>query len=110
MLYVKWMKSKRTSELYWQKIINKINFKVTAVTYSSTKIAGVLGIISRPACAYMTAKYARPTRYHCSYRRPELLLLVVHAYSQAAPRIWNDFPFEIRNSVTFGRFRSALRT
>jgi len=32
------------------------------------------------------------------------------AFSQAAPRVWNDLQTEIRNSVTFDRIRSALRT
>jgi len=32
------------------------------------------------------------------------------AFSQVAPRVWNDLPIKIRNSVTFDRFISALRT
>jgi len=32
------------------------------------------------------------------------------AFSQVAPRVWNDLPIEIHNSVPFYRFRSASRS
>ena len=41
---------------------------------------------------------------------PTGTVIACRAFSQAAPRVWNDLPFDIRNSVTFDRFRSALRT
>ena len=37
-------------------------------------------------------------------------VIACRAFSQAAPRIWNDLRIDIRNSVTFDRFRSASRT
>ena len=41
---------------------------------------------------------------------PTRTAIACRAFSQAAPRVWNDLPIDIRNSVTFDRFRSALRT
>ena len=41
---------------------------------------------------------------------PIRTVITCRAFSQAAPRIWNDLPIDIRNYVTFDRFRSALRT
>jgi len=61
---------------------------------STNWLPGVLDIISCRVCAYTTATFVMT--------RP--------AFSQAAPRVWNDLPIEKCNSATFDRFRSALRT
>jgi len=45
-------------------------------------------------------RYVRRARYYCSHC----------CDSSCVSRAWNDLPIEIRNSVTFDRFRSTLRT
>ena len=87
----------------------RVDFKVATIAYKIRQT----GCPAYLASSVVECMPTRQLRSSSSLLLQSLLTrtaITCRAFSQAAPRVWNDLPIDIRNSVTFDRFRSALRT
>ena len=96
--------------LHWLPVHFRVNFKVLLFVFKS------LHGLAPPYLAELVEPYI-PAR---ALRSADMSLLRVRrtnlrsrgdrAFAAAAPKLWNDLPFPIRNAQSIGAFKSLLKT
>ena len=98
-------------ELHWLPVIQRIKFKVAALTYK-------IRCTSRPAYLHslLSNRISDSTATLRSASRPLLhvprtwTVYGSRAFSVAAPTLWNSLPADITNSPSLTVFRNRLKT
>lgn len=96
-------------KLHWLPINHRIDFKVATIAYK-VRQTGCPAYLASSVVEYAPTRQLRSSSSLLLQSPSTRTVIARRAFSQAAPRVWNDLPIDIRNSVTFDRFRSALRT
>ena len=95
--------------LHWLPVLYRIKFKLCSLTYQALNSV-------QPVYIRNMLQPSRKVRTLCSSDLDQLNVPRVRtavgnrAFSVAAPRLWNDFPLEIRFAKTQISFRKKLKT
>ena len=93
---------------HWLPIKYKIDFKVTTIGYK-VRQTGCPAYLASSVVEYMPTRQLRSSSSLLLQSLQTRTVIACRAFSQATPKVGYDLLIDIRKSVTFDRFRSALR-
>ena len=85
-------------KLHWLPITYRIDFKVATIAYM-VRQTGCPAYLASSVVKYVTTQQLRLLSSLLLQSLPTRTVIACHAFSQAARRVWNDLPIDIRNSV-----------
>lgn len=99
-------------ELHWLPVAKRVEFKILVLTYKSLNDQAPVYLQS--LVTFQSSRSSRPLRSanDCRLYEPRYNLehYGAHAFSIAAPRLWNALPNEIRTAPSLDAFKRTLKT
>ena len=96
-------------QLHWLPVERRVEFKVAILAYK-VRSTGSPVYLKSSVTDYLPARQLRSSGQLLLNKSQTRTMIAGHAFSQAAPTVWNELPFNIRAADTLGRFRNILRT
>ena len=96
-------------KLHWLPIEQRIKFKVLLLTYKSLNNQGPQ-YMQDMLIPYTPSRTLRSSAESLLHQPKSRTTYGDHAYSVAAPRLWNSIPCDIKNCASTFAFKSALKT
>ena len=94
---------------HWLPIRQRVDFKVALLTYL-VHYSGEPQHLNSLQMDYKQTRSLRSAKEHLLVVPRTKLSSTSRAFSVAAPKLWNNFPLDIRNSKTMSIFRKLLKT
>ena len=98
-------------DLHWLPVEERIVFKINLITFKTLNGSGPR-YLEDILKFYHQSRTLRSSRDHLRLEEPNFNMITYgqRAFSVAAPRLWNKFPFEIRACSDVNLFKSKLKT
>ena len=96
-------------ELHWLPVSYRIIYKILLIVYKSLKGHAPL-YISNLLKLYVPVRNLRSSDKLLLFEPKSMHSWGDRSFAVAAPRLWNDLPFNIRSSITIDSFKKNLKT
>ncbi len=95
--------------LHWLPISYRIDFKVATLAYK-VHATGSPAYLKSSVSDYTPSRDLRSSSLQFLATVQTRTAIARRAFSQAAPSVWNNLPYNVRTAETFERFKSSIRT